>query len=226
MLVPEMYSASLASAKRRVIGQGVAETPIIHIVDDDESMREVLASLFRSVALSARAYPSVDVFLQAPRVDAPGCLILDVRLPGMSGLDFQARLCEVGVELPVILMTGYGDIPMSVRGMKAGAVDFLVKPFRDQEMLDAVAIAIDRDRARRAGNAESAMLREKFATLSPRESQVMQLAAAGKMNKQIAGDLGISLVTVKIHRGAAMRKMGARTLADLVRMAEALKLPQ
>jgi FixJ family two-component response regulator len=159
-------------------------------------------------------------------VDAPGCLILDVRLPGMSGLDFQARLCEVGVELPVILMTGYGDIPMSVRGMKAGAVDFLVKPFRDQEMLDAVAIAIDRDQARRAGNAESAMLREKFATLSPRESQVMQLATAGKMNKQIAGDLGISLVTVKIHRGAAMRKMGARTLADLVRMAEALKLSQ
>jgi FixJ family two-component response regulator len=204
----------------------VAETPIIHIVDDDESMREVLASLFRSVALSARAYASVDAFLQAPRADAPGCLILDVRLPGMSGLDFQARLCEVGVELPVILMTGYGDIPMSVRGMKAGAVDFLVKPFRDQEMLDAVAIAIDRDRARRAGNAESAMLREKFATLSPRESQVMHLAAAGKMNKQIAGDLGISLVTVKIHRGAAMRKMGARTLADLVRMAEALKLPQ
>jgi FixJ family two-component response regulator len=204
----------------------VAETPIIHIVDDDESMREVLASLLRSVALSARAYASVDAFLQAPRADAPGCLILDVRLPGMSGLDFQARLREVGIELPVILMTGYGDIPMSVRGMKAGAVDFLVKPFRDQEMLDAVAVAIDRDRARRAGNAESAMLRERFTTLSPRESQVMQLAAAGKMNKQIAGDLGISLVTVKIHRGAAMRKMGARTLADLVRMAEALKLPQ
>jgi FixJ family two-component response regulator len=204
----------------------VAETPIIHIVDDDESMREVLASLLRSVALSARAYASVDAFLQAPRADAPGCLILDVRLPGMSGLDFQARLREVGVELPVILMTGYGDIPMSVRGMKAGAVDFLVKPFRDQEMLDAVAVAIDRDRARRAGNAESAMLRERFTTLSPRESQVMQLAVAGKMNKQIAGDLGISLVTVKIHRGAAMRKMGARTLADLVRMAEALKLPQ
>lgn len=221
-----MYSASLASAKRRAIGQGVGETPIIHIVDDDESMRGVLASLLRSVALSARVYASVDAFLQAHRADAPGCLILDVRLPGMSGLDFQARLREVGVELPVILMTGYGDIPMSVRGMKAGAVDFLVKPVRDQEMLDAVAVAIDRDRARRAGNAESAALRERFATLSPRESQVMQLAAAGKMNKRIAGDLGISLVTVKIHRGAAMRKMGARTLADLVRMAEALKLPQ
>ena len=221
-----MYSASLASRKRRAIGQWVAETPIIHIVDDDESMREVLASLLRSVAFSARAYPSVDAFLQAPRVDAPGCLILDVRLPGMSCLDFQARLTDVGIELPVILMTGYGDVPMSVRGMKAGAVDFLIKPFRDQDMLDAIAVAVNRDRARRAATAESVALREKFAALSPRESQVMQLAAAGKMNKQIAGDLGISLVTVKIHRGAAMRKMGARTLADLVRMAEVLQLPR
>jgi FixJ family two-component response regulator len=221
-----MYSASLASPKRRAIGQGVAETPIIHIVDDDESMREVLASLLRSVAFSARAYPSVDAFLQAPRVDAPGCLILDVRLPGISGLDFQSRLTEVGIELPVILMTGYGDVPMSVRGMKAGAVDFLIKPFRDQDMLDAVSVAISRDRARRAADSESISLKEKFASLSPRERQVMELAAAGKMNKQIAGDLGISLVTVKIHRGAAMRKMGARTLADLVRMAEALKLPR
>jgi FixJ family two-component response regulator len=208
-----MHSALLASAKRRAIGQGVAETPIIHIVDDDESMREVLASLFRSVALAARTYPS-------------GCLILDVRLPGMSGLDFQAQLGEAGIELPVILMTGYGDVPMSVRGMKAGAVDFLIKPFRDQEMLDAVAVAIKRDRERRATSAEGVALQKKFSSLSPRERQVMQFAAAGKMNKQIAGDLGISLVTVKIHRGAAMRKMGARTLADLVRMAEALKLPR
>ena len=204
----------------------MAETPVIHIVDDDESMREVLASLLRSVAFAARSYPSVDAFLQAPRVDAPGCLILDVRLPGMSGLDFQSRLTEVGIELPVILMTGYGDVPMSVRGMKAGAVDFLIKPFRDQDMLDAVSVAISRDRARRAANAESISLKEKLASLSPRERQVMELATAGKMNKQIAGDLGISLVTVKIHRGAAMRKMGARTLADLVRMAEALKLPR
>ena len=204
----------------------MAETPVIHIVDDDESMREVLASLLRSVAFAARSYPSVDAFLQAPRVDAPGCLILDVRLPGMSGLDFQSRLTEVGIELPVILMTGYGDVPMSVRGMKAGAVDFLIKPFRDQDMLDAVSVAISRDCARRAANAESISLKEKLASLSPRERQVMELATAGKMNKQIAGDLGISLVTVKIHRGAAMRKMGARTLADLVRMAEALKLPR
>jgi FixJ family two-component response regulator len=221
-----MYSASLAGAKRRAIGERVAETPIIHIVDDDESIREVLASLLRSVAFAARSYPSVDAFLQTPRTDAPGCLILDVRLPGMSGLDFQARLTEVGIELPVILMTGYGDVPMSVRGMKAGAVDFLIKPFRDQDMLDAVSVAITRDRARRAANAEGVLLTEKFASLSPRERQVMGLATVGKMNKQIADDLGISLVTVKIHRGAAMRKMGARTLADLVRMAEALKIPR
>jgi FixJ family two-component response regulator len=221
-----MYNAPLAGAKRRAIGESVAQTPIIHIVDDDESMREVLASLLRSVAFAARSYSSVDAFLQTPRTDAPGCLILDVRLPGMSGLDFQARLTEVGIELPVILMTGYGDVPMSVRGMKAGAVDFLIKPFRDQDMLDAVSVAITRDRARRAANAEGVLLKEKLAFLSPRERQVMELATAGKMNKQIAGDLGISLVTVKIHRGAAMRKMGAKTLADLVRMAEALKLPR
>jgi FixJ family two-component response regulator len=221
-----MLNPSLAGAERRSIAGNVSETPIIHIVDDDESMREVLASLLRSVSLSARTYPSVDAFLTAKRGDAPGCLILDIRLPGISGLDFQAQLTEVGIELPVILMTGYGDVPMSVRGMKAGAVDFLVKPFRDQDMLDAIAVAINRDRARRTAGAESILLKEKFGTLSPREREVMQLAAAGKMNKQIAGDLGISLVTVKIHRGAAMRKMGARTLADLVRMAEALKLPR
>jgi FixJ family two-component response regulator len=221
-----MFNTPLASTKRRSIAPGMSETPVIHIVDDDESMREVLASLFRSVALSARAYPSVDAFLKASRPDAPGCLILDVRLPGISGLDFQAQLGNVGIELPVVLMTGYGDVPMSVRGMKAGAIDFLIKPFRDQDMLDAVAVAVNRDRARRAANAESVLLREKLDSLSPRERQVMQLVVAGKMNKQIAGDLGLSLVTVKIHRGGAMRKMGARTLADFVRMAEALKLPR
>jgi FixJ family two-component response regulator len=218
-----MLHQGLPNTKLRSMALGVSETPIVHIIDDDESMRDVLASLLRSVAIAARTYPSVDAFLDARRTDAPGCLVLDVRLPGMSGLDFQARLADVGVALPVILMTGYGDVPMSVRGMKAGAVDFLVKPFRDQEMLDAVALAIRRDRDRRAAHAQTVSLKEKFASLSPRETQVMQLAAAGRLNKQIAADLGISLVTVKIHRGAAMRKMGARTIADLVRMAEALK---
>ena len=157
-------------------------------------------------------------------MDAPGCLVLDVRLPGMSGLEFQQKLEELGVRLPAILMTGHGDIPMSVRAMKAGAVDFLAKPFRDQEMLDAVAAALEKDRNRRAENGKLDGLRAAYASLSPRERQVMALVTAGKMNKQVAGDLSLSEITVKIHRGSAMRKMGAKTLADLVRMAEALDL--
>src|SRR5271170_6029565 len=221
-----MIGLSLAVVARRAVVSPMREMAVVHIVDDDESMRAVLDSLLRSVDIDARAHASVDEFLTAKKPDAPGCLVLDVRMPRINGLDFQARLTEVGIELPVILMTGHGDVPMSVRGMKAGAVDFLIKPFRDQDMLDAASVAISRDRARRAANAEGVLLKEKFASLSPRERQVMELATAGKMNKQIAGDLGISLVTVKIHRGAAMRKMGARTLADLVRMAEALKLPR
>jgi FixJ family two-component response regulator len=204
----------------------MSEAPIVHIIDDDESMRVALDSLLRSVGLQIRAYASVDAFLAAPRPDTASCLVLDVRMPGIGGLDFQSQLAELGIHLPVILMTGYGDVPMSVRGMKAGAVDFLTKPFRDQDMLDAIAVAIKRDQARRAADAEDGRLRERFATLSPREQQVMQRVAAGRMNKQVAGDLGLSEITVKIHRGAAMRKMGARTLADLVRMAEALGLPR
>ncbi|MET1110502.1 MAG: response regulator transcription factor [Allosphingosinicella sp.] len=200
----------------------MGESPIVYIVDDDESLGRALASLFRSVGLSARVYGSVQGFLASSPGGEPGCIVLDVRLPGLSGLDFQDRLDEFGIALPVVLMTGHGDIPMSVRAMKAGAVDFLAKPFRDQDMLDAVAAAIERDRARRRAQESSAALRARYATLSPREQQVMGLVTAGKMNKQAAGDLGISEITVKIHRGAAMRKMGARTLADLVRMSEAL----
>jgi FixJ family two-component response regulator len=180
--------------------------------------------LLRSVDLASCAYASVDDFLATPRADCLGCLVLDVRLPGISGLDLQARLAGLGIHFPVILISGYGDIPMSVRGMKAGAVDFLVKPFRDQDMLDAIAIALDRDGTRRAAEAESRDLKARFASLSPREQQVMGLVATGKMNKQVAGDLGLSEVTVKIHRGSAMRKMRARTLADLVRMAAELGL--
>jgi FixJ family two-component response regulator len=201
----------------------MAEAAVVHIVDDDESLREVLASLLRSVGLQTRTYASVSGFLNTKLADAPGCLVLDVRMPGSSGLDLQGQLVGLGIHLPVILMTGYGDIPMTVRGMKAGAVDFLTKPFRDQDMLDAVAAAISHDEARRVAAAADAALRQRFTTLSPRERQVMQLVATGLMNKQVAGDLGLSEITVKIHRGAAMRKMGARTLADLVRMAEALK---
>lgn len=202
----------------------MADSAVIHIVDDDASLRGALDSLFRSTGLATRQYESVAAFMEAPPVDAPGCLVLDVRLPGMSGLEFQQKLEELGVRLPAILMTGHGDIPMSVRAMKAGAVDFLAKPFRDQEMLDAVAAALEKDRTRRAENGKLDGLRAAYASLSPRERQVMALVTAGKMNKQVAGDLSLSEITVKIHRGAAMRKMGAKTLADLVRMAEALDL--
>jgi FixJ family two-component response regulator len=220
-----MLSSSLASATSQTVNWRMVEAAIVHIVDDDESMREALHSLLRSVGLTARLHASVEMFLAAKRPDAPGCLVLDVRMPGIGGLDLQGRLNSLGIHLPVILMTGHGDVPMSVRGMKAGAVDFLIKPFRDQEMLDAIATAIDRDRLRRAVDKASADLRGKYAALSPRERQVMALVTAGKMNKQVAGDLGLSQVTVKIHRGSVMRKMGARTLADLVRMAEALGPP-
>jgi FixJ family two-component response regulator len=221
-----MLSQSLAVVARRAIVSPMREVAVVHIIDDDESMRAVLGSLLRSVGIDARAHASVDDFLTAKKPDAPGCLILDVRMPRINGLDFQAQLSDLGIRLPVILITGHGDVPMSVRGMKAGAVDFLVKPFRGQDMLDAVAAAIARDEARRKADSEERLLRDKFETLSSREKQVMQLVAVGKMNKQVAGDLGLSEVTVKIHRGAAMRKMNARTLADLVRMAEALKLPR
>lgn len=202
----------------------MSEPAIVHIVDDDASLSAALSSLFRSVGLEARTFGSAADFLQAEVADRPGCLVLDVRLPGVSGLDFQAQLEGLGVRLPVVLMTGHGDIPMSVRGMKAGAVDFLPKPFREQDMLDAVTTAIDRDRQRRAAAQDRDALEARYATLSPRERQVMALVTAGKLNKQVAGDLSLSEITVKIHRGSVMRKMGVRALADLVRMAEALKL--
>jgi FixJ family two-component response regulator len=202
----------------------MSEAAVIHIIDDDESMRAALDGLLRSVGLAPAAHASVSEFLAAKRPDVPGCLVLDVRMPGISGLEFQEKLSGLGIRLPVILMTGHGDIPMSVRGMKAGAVDFLTKPFRDQDMLDAVTTAIGRDRARRDAEATIIGLREKFITLSPREREVMHLVTAGKMNKQVAGDLSLSEITVKLHRGVVMRKMGARTLADLVRMAQALQL--
>lgn len=195
----------------------------IHIIDDDASLRAALDSLFRSTGLATKLYASAQAFMDAPPPDGHGCLVVDVRMPGVSGLEFQDHLEGMGVRLPVVLMTGHGDIPMSVRGMKAGAVDFLTKPFRDQDMLDAVAIALTRDGVRRQSDVKTDALKARHATLSPRERQVMALVVAGKMNKQAAGDLALSEITVKIHRGAVMRKMGARTLADLVRMAEALK---
>jgi FixJ family two-component response regulator len=214
----------LAGGARQAVDLAMSETAVIHIIDDDESLRLALDTLLRSVDYKTLMHGSVNAFLEKRRPDAPGCLMLDVRLPGVGGLDFQAQLAGLGIRLPVVLMTGHGDIPMTVRAMKAGAVDFLTKPFRDQDILDAVTIAVERDRVRRAAEAEARSLREKFASLSEREREVMRLVSAGKMNKQVAGDLALSEITVKIHRGSAMRKMGARTLTDLVRMVEALRL--
>lgn len=197
---------------------------LVHIIDDDESLRQALDSLFRSVGMVTRQYGSTQDFLNAERPDCPSCLVLDVRLPGKSGLDFQAQLLDLNIPIPIVFMTGHGDISMSVRSMKAGAVDFLTKPFRDQDMLDAVAAAIDKDRVQREQGRGVAQLHELFASLSLRERQVMALVTAGKMNKQVAASLGLSEITVKIHRGHAMQKMQARSLADLVKMASALQL--
>lgn len=202
----------------------IKETSVVHIIDDDESLRLALDSLFRSVGLGTRCYASASEFLAADWPDVEGCLVLDIRLHGISGLDFQEQLAERGVRIPVILMTGYGDIPMSVRGMKAGAVDFLTKPFREQEMLDAVTVAIERDRKQRLTEESASDVEARFKLLSNREQQVMAMVTTGLLNKQVAGKLGISEITVKIHRGSAMRKMAARTLPDLVRMADLLRL--
>ena len=201
-----------------------AEEPIVFVIDDDAPMREALGNLFRSVGLQVEAFGSAAEFLQSKLPDVPGCLILDIRLPRLSGLDFQAELAKAGIHIPIIFMTGHGDIPMSVRAMKAGAIDFLTKPFRDQDMLDAVTTAIERDRGSRNEARILSDLHALFATLTPREREVMALVTAGLMNKQIAAKIGIAEITVKIHRGHIMRKMAAKSLADLVRMAQALGL--
>lgn len=195
---------------------------IVHVVDDDASIRSALQDLFDSIGLETRTYATARDFFATTVSEAPGCLVIDIRLPDINGLDFQVQLAQMGVRLPVVIMTGFGDIPMSVRAMKRGAVDFLPKPFKDQDMLDAVLAAIERDRQRRAADGDILKMQERFRTLSTREQQVMLLVTAGKMNKQVAGDLGLSEITVKTHRGAVMRKMGARTLADLIRMADVI----
>jgi FixJ family two-component response regulator len=196
----------------------------VFIIDDDASVREALGSLFRSVGLRVELFGSALEFLQGRVADTPGCLVLDVRLPGLSGLDFQTQLAASGIHLPIIFMTGHGDIPMSVQAMKAGAVDFLVKPFREQDMLDAVAAAIECDKRHRRDADAIATLKSLFSSLTPREREVLAHVTSGLMNKQIAAALGLSEITVKIHRGNLMRKMGAKSLADLVRKAEALGL--
>jgi len=198
--------------------------PLIYLVDDDALLRDAISSLLRSVGMTVAAFPSVAAFQAQPRADVTSCLLLDVRLQGVSGLDFQADLNREGVALPVIFMTGHGDIPMSVRAMKAGAIDFLAKPFRDQDLLDAIHVALQADEVRRGRDQALHAVTARYATLTPREREIMTLAARGLMNKQIAGEVGTSEITVKIHRGNAMRKMEAKTFADLVRMAEALGL--
>jgi len=197
-------------------------TAVVFVIDDDPSMRAALEDLISSVGLQPRLFASPQEFLQGPRPDAPGCLVLDVRLPGMSGLAFQKELERVGIALPIIFITGHGDIPMSVRAMKAGAVEFLTKPFHDQEMLDAIHAAIERDKQGRRQALLVSELRERYVTLTERERQIMTLVVIGRANKQIAAELNLSEMTVKVHRGQAMRKMQAESLPELVRMADRL----
>jgi FixJ family two-component response regulator len=198
------------------------EEAAVFVIDDDQSIREGLRSLLATVGLAVHTFGSTREFLEAKRPDVPSCLVLDVRLPGGSGLDLQSELTKSNVQFPIIFISGHGDIPMTVRAIKAGAIEFLTKPFRDQDLLDAVQAGIEQDRNRRSHEAGAAGLQERLNSLTPRERQVMALVVTGRMNKQIAADLDLSEITVKVHRGNVMHKMGAKSLAELVRMADRL----
>src|SRR5438876_1675928 len=199
--------------------------PVVFVVDDDPSVRRAIQRLVESIGLQVELFASAQEFLRSKRPDAPSCLVLDIRLPGISGLDFQRQLAEANIHIPIIFITAHGDIPMTVRAMKAGAVEFLTKPFRDQDLLDSIQVALERDRARLKREATLATLRERFEWLTPREREVLPLVVSGLPNKQIAAEIGTSEATVKVHRGQLMRKMGADSLADLVRMAERMGIP-
>ena len=203
----------------------VETPPIVIVIDDDPAIRESLGSLLRSVGIQAKLLASVGEFVNSGRPSGPTCLVLDVRLPGRSGLDFQRELAAANIRLPIIFITGHGDIPMSVQAMKGGAIEFLTKPFRDQDLLDAIQLGLARDRAWLDDEKSLTLLRERFETLTPREREVMALVVTGRLNKQIAADIGISEITVKVHRGQVMRKMRASSLPDLARMADKLQLP-
>lgn len=199
--------------------------PIVFVVDDDPSVRRAIRRLIGSVGLQVELFESAQEFLRSKRPDGPSCLVLDIRLPGISGLDFQRELAVANVHIPIIFITAHGDIPMTVRAMKAGAVEFLSKPFHDQDLLDAIHVALERDRAKRKEEAEIAILRQRWESLTPREREVLPLVVSGLLNKQIAGEIGTSETTVKVHRGQLMRKMGADSLAELVRLAERIGIP-
>jgi RNA polymerase sigma factor (sigma-70 family) len=199
--------------------------PIVFVIDDDPSVRRAIKRLIGSVGLQAEVFGSTQEFLRSKGSDAPGCLVLDIRLPGISGLDFQSELALANIHVPIIFITAHGDIPMTVRAMKAGAVEFLTKPFRDQDLLDAIQVALERDRSRRQQEVEISALRRRLESLTPRERQVLPLVVSGLLNKQIAAEIGVSETTVKVHRSQLMRKMGADSLAGLVRLAERIGIP-